>query len=130
MSHRRNVRKNCCGDLVTHLLRLRFTPEEIEQRDKSRKIDKFLEKDKNSFRRQVTFPFFSPFNPISHHRMIFHDSDSSLFVSHFYYRTMSIARELIVYCLHIFCYFISLLRHFLGKITIAGRWRVRKVNFS
>jgi guanine nucleotide-binding protein subunit alpha-12 len=52
---RRNVRKSCCcsGDLVTHLLRLRFTPEELEQRDKSRKIDKFLEKDKNSFRRQV-----------------------------------------------------------------------------
>lgn len=53
MSRRRNARKNCCGDLVTHMLRLRFTPEELEQRDKSRKIDKFLEKDKNSFRRQV-----------------------------------------------------------------------------
>lgn len=38
---------------MRHFLSLRFSPEELEQRDKSRKIDKFLEKDKNSFRRQV-----------------------------------------------------------------------------
>ncbi|CAG9800259.1 unnamed protein product [Chironomus riparius] len=53
MSRRRNSRKNCCEGIFSHLLRIRFTPEELEQRDKSRKIDKFLEKDKNSFRRQV-----------------------------------------------------------------------------
>lgn len=55
MSRRRNSRKNCCEGIFSHLLRIRFTPEELEQRDKSRKIDKFLEKDKNSFRRQVNF---------------------------------------------------------------------------
>jgi hypothetical protein len=53
MSRRRNSSQSCCTDVLSHLLRLRFTPEELEQRDKSRKIDKFLEKDKNSFRRQV-----------------------------------------------------------------------------
>jgi hypothetical protein len=65
MSRRRNDRKSCCGNVVEHLLRIRFTPEEIEQRDKSRKIDKFLEKDKNSFRRQVNFPIFFFFHFIS-----------------------------------------------------------------
>lgn len=102
MSHRRNsLRKNCCSDVLTHFLRLRFTPEELEQRDKSRKIDKFLEKDKNSFRRQVmstTFPIFH----LPHH-------DESLFsvVSHFYYRrnwAHHNSRASIVYCLQFSCY--------------------------
>uniref|UniRef100_A0A182F597 Guanine nucleotide-binding protein subunit alpha homolog n=3 Tax=Nyssorhynchus TaxID=44543 RepID=A0A182F597_ANOAL len=43
----------CCGDLFGYLLRLRVSPEELEQRYKSREIDKFLEKDKHAFRRQV-----------------------------------------------------------------------------
>lgn len=43
----------CCNDLFTSLLRLRVSPEELEQRYKSREIDKFLEKDKYAFRRQV-----------------------------------------------------------------------------
>lgn len=43
----------CCSDLFNYILRLRVSPEEIEQRYKSREIDKFLEKDKNAFRRQV-----------------------------------------------------------------------------
>lgn len=43
----------CCNDLFTYLLRLRVSPEELEQRYKSREIDKFLEKDKHAFRRQV-----------------------------------------------------------------------------
>ncbi|XP_037959585.1 guanine nucleotide-binding protein subunit alpha homolog [Teleopsis dalmanni] len=43
----------CCGNLITYLLRLRSTPEELEQRYKSREIDKFLEKEKHTFRRQV-----------------------------------------------------------------------------
>lgn len=46
--------KICCGsDAFSHFLRIRFTSEELEQRDKSRKIDKYLEKDKHGFRRQV-----------------------------------------------------------------------------
>lgn len=52
---RNSIRKNCCTDVLTHFRRLRFTEAELEQRDKSRKIDKFLEKDKNSFRRQVAY---------------------------------------------------------------------------
>ncbi|XP_053697902.1 guanine nucleotide-binding protein subunit alpha homolog [Sabethes cyaneus] len=45
--------RSCCGDLFGYLLRLRVSPEELEQRYKSREIDKFLEKDKHAFRRQV-----------------------------------------------------------------------------
>jgi hypothetical protein len=44
----------CCGGFFTYLLRLRVSPEEIEQRYKSREIDKFLNKDKNVLRRQVS----------------------------------------------------------------------------
>lgn len=44
----------CCSDLINYILRLRVTPEEMDQRYKSREIDKFLEKDKHVFRRQVT----------------------------------------------------------------------------
>lgn len=47
----------CCNDLFTYLLRLRVSPEELEQRYKSREIDKFLEKDKHTFRRQVACQF-------------------------------------------------------------------------
>lgn len=47
--------KICCSDAFSQFLRIRFTSEEIEQRDKSRKIDKYLEKDKHGFRRQVIF---------------------------------------------------------------------------
>lgn len=43
----------CCSDLFNYLLRLRVSPEELDQRYKSREIDKFLEKDKHAFRRQV-----------------------------------------------------------------------------
>lgn len=43
----------CCNDLFNYLLRLRVSPEELEQRYKSREIDKYLEKDKHTFRRQV-----------------------------------------------------------------------------
>ncbi|XP_062548948.1 guanine nucleotide-binding protein subunit alpha homolog [Armigeres subalbatus] len=45
--------RSCCGDFFGYLLRLRVSPEELEQRYKSREIDKFLEKDKHAFRRQV-----------------------------------------------------------------------------
>ncbi|EDV98777.1 guanine nucleotide-binding protein subunit alpha homolog [Drosophila grimshawi] len=43
----------CCGNFLTHLVRLRSTPEELEQRYKSKEIDRFLEKEKHTFRRQV-----------------------------------------------------------------------------
>ncbi|XP_039482350.1 guanine nucleotide-binding protein subunit alpha homolog [Drosophila santomea] len=43
----------CCGNIITYLVRLRSTPEELEQRYKSKEIDKFLEKEKHTFRRQV-----------------------------------------------------------------------------
>ncbi|XP_017482889.1 PREDICTED: guanine nucleotide-binding protein subunit alpha homolog [Rhagoletis zephyria] len=43
----------CCGNILSYLVRLRNTPEELEQRYKSREIDKFLEKEKHTFRRQV-----------------------------------------------------------------------------
>ncbi|XP_026843082.1 guanine nucleotide-binding protein subunit alpha homolog isoform X1 [Drosophila persimilis] len=43
----------CCGNFLTYLVRLRSTPEELEQRYKSKEIDKFLEKEKHTFRRQV-----------------------------------------------------------------------------
>lgn len=58
MARNNNFSKSCsrcCGDLFNYLLRLRVSPEELEQRYKSREIDKYLEKDKNSFRRQVVF---------------------------------------------------------------------------
>ncbi|XP_067620401.1 guanine nucleotide-binding protein subunit alpha homolog [Eurosta solidaginis] len=43
----------CCGNIISYLVRIRNTPEELEQRYKSREIDKFLEKEKHTFRRQV-----------------------------------------------------------------------------
>ncbi|KNC28311.1 putative guanine nucleotide-binding protein subunit alpha [Lucilia cuprina] len=43
----------CCGNLINYLIRLRNTPEELEQRYKSKEIDKFLEKEKQTFRRQA-----------------------------------------------------------------------------
>lgn len=43
----------CCGNFIKYLIRLRNTPEELEQRYKSKEIDKFLEKEKQTFRRQV-----------------------------------------------------------------------------
>lgn len=44
----------CCGNFLTYLVRLRSTPEELEQRYKSKEIDRFLEKEKHTFRRQVS----------------------------------------------------------------------------
>lgn len=44
----------CCGNLLNYVIRLRNTPEELEQRYKSKEIDKFLEKEKQTFRRQVS----------------------------------------------------------------------------
>lgn len=49
----------CCNDIFNYLMRLRVSPEELEQRYKSREIDKFLEKDKHTFRRQVQISSFS-----------------------------------------------------------------------
>ncbi|XP_070069097.1 guanine nucleotide-binding protein subunit alpha homolog isoform X2 [Drosophila takahashii] len=43
----------CFGNFLTYLARLRSTPEELEQRYKSKEIDKFLEKERHTFRRQV-----------------------------------------------------------------------------
>ncbi|KAH8272214.1 hypothetical protein KR018_011736 [Drosophila ironensis] len=43
----------CCGNFLTYLVRLRSSPEELEQRYKSKQIDRFLEKEKHAFRRQV-----------------------------------------------------------------------------
>ncbi|KAH8272372.1 guanine nucleotide-binding protein subunit alpha homolog [Drosophila bipectinata] len=43
----------CCGNFLTCLVRLRSTPEEQEQRYKSKEIDRFLEKERHTFRRQV-----------------------------------------------------------------------------
>lgn len=48
----------CCGNVINYLIRLRNTPEELEQRYKSKEIDKFLEKEKQTFRRQVSFTLF------------------------------------------------------------------------
>lgn len=45
----------CCGNFLTYLVRLRSTPEELEQRYKSKEIDRFLEKEKHTFRRQVRY---------------------------------------------------------------------------
>lgn len=55
---RRN-KSHCCSDIFTYLLRLRVGPEELEQRYKSREIDKFLEKDRHAFRKQVIISYFS-----------------------------------------------------------------------
>lgn len=44
----------CCGNFLTCLVRLRRTPEEQEQRCKSKEIDRFLEKERHTFRRQVS----------------------------------------------------------------------------
>ncbi|XP_030376918.1 guanine nucleotide-binding protein subunit alpha homolog [Scaptodrosophila lebanonensis] len=43
----------CCGNFLTYLVRLRSTPEELEQRYKSKEIDKSLERERHTFRRQV-----------------------------------------------------------------------------
>lgn len=43
----------CCNDIFNYLMRFRASPEELEQRQKSREIDRYLEKDKHKFRRQV-----------------------------------------------------------------------------
>lgn len=51
---RRGSKSHCCSDIFNYLLRLRVGPEELEQRYKSREIDKFLEKDKHAFRKQVS----------------------------------------------------------------------------
>lgn len=45
----------CCNDIFNYLMRFRASPEEVEQRIKSREIDRYLEKDKHTFRRQVRF---------------------------------------------------------------------------
>lgn len=59
-NNRRTIQRfscsRCCSDLFNYLIRLRVSPEELEQRYKSREIDKFLEKDKHAFRRQVPTP--------------------------------------------------------------------------
>lgn len=44
----------CCNDFFSYLRRFRASSEETEQREKSRQIDKILEKDKDTFRRQVS----------------------------------------------------------------------------
>lgn len=43
-----------CYNILTYIMRLRVTPEELEQRYKSREIDKFLTKDKHVLQRQVS----------------------------------------------------------------------------
>lgn len=56
-SSRRSMQRfscsRCCNDFFNYLMRFRASPEEMEQRQKSREIDRFLEKDKHTFRRQV-----------------------------------------------------------------------------
>ncbi|XP_037912147.1 guanine nucleotide-binding protein subunit alpha homolog isoform X1 [Hermetia illucens] len=55
-SRSRRSRFSCsrwCTDIFNYLLRMRFTPEELEQRYKSREIDKFLEKERHARTRQV-----------------------------------------------------------------------------
>lgn len=44
----------CCGQFFNVLLRFRGDSEELEQRYKSREIDKFLKKDKPTLRKQVS----------------------------------------------------------------------------
>lgn len=48
----------CCGNFLNYLIRLRKSPEELEQYYKSKEIDKFLEKEKQTFRRQVILFIF------------------------------------------------------------------------
>lgn len=43
----------CCSEALTCWLRLKLSPEEIEQRYRSKEIDRILEKDKQTLRRQV-----------------------------------------------------------------------------
>ncbi|XP_068629570.1 guanine nucleotide-binding protein subunit alpha homolog [Battus philenor] len=43
----------CCTEALTCWLRLKLSPEEIEQRYRSKEIDRILEKDKQTLRRQV-----------------------------------------------------------------------------
>ncbi|VVC88841.1 unnamed protein product [Leptidea sinapis] len=43
----------CCTEALTCWLRLKLSPEEIEQRYRSKEIDRILEKDKQALRRQV-----------------------------------------------------------------------------
>lgn len=50
----------CCNDIFNYLMRFRASPEEMEQRHKSREIDRLLEKDKHTFRRQVNAVFALP----------------------------------------------------------------------
>lgn len=56
-TNRRSIQRfscsRCCNDIFNYLMRFRASPEELEQRYKSREIDRFLEKDKHTFRRQV-----------------------------------------------------------------------------
>lgn len=56
-TNRRSIQRfscsRCCNDIFNYLMRYRTSPEEREQRYKSREIDRFLEKDKHTFRRQV-----------------------------------------------------------------------------
>lgn len=51
----------CCGNFINSIIRLRNTPEELEQRYKSKEIDKFLDKEKQTFRRQVGFVYIYRF---------------------------------------------------------------------
>lgn len=44
----------CCGQVFNVLLRFRADSDELEQRYKSREIDKFLKKDKPTLRKQVS----------------------------------------------------------------------------
>lgn len=44
---------SCCPEAFTCWLRFKLTPEEIEQRMKSREIDRVIEKDKQTYKRQV-----------------------------------------------------------------------------
>lgn len=43
----------CCTEALTCWLRLKLSPEEIEQRYRSKEIDRILEKEKQTLRRQV-----------------------------------------------------------------------------
>lgn len=56
-SSRRSMQRfscsRCCNDIFNYLMRFRASPEELEQRQKSQEIDRLLEKDKHTFRRQV-----------------------------------------------------------------------------
>lgn len=61
----------CCGNFLTYLVRLRSTPEELEQRYKSKEIDRFLEKEKNTFRRQVRYDEVYSIDSIYHFHIPF-----------------------------------------------------------